>query len=650
VSILILILAVSVVFKLVNIQFVKGDYYIGLSEQNNIKNIIIPANRGSVYSSGGKLLATSVPKYDIRFDALAPSDKNFNENLTDLSNSLSEYYNKPASFYMQLLRNARESKNRYLLIARNLGYNDHLLIKNFPLFKLGSYRGGLIIEQKTKRDYPMGGVAQRTIGYERKDDQGNITRPGIDGAFGSKYLKGTDGKRLSQKIGKGQWKPIEDFNQIEPQDGLDIYTTIDVKIQDVAHFALLEQLEKFKADHGSVVVMEVSTGEVKAISNLGRTSIGTYYEKLNYAIGESHEPGSTFKLMGMVAALEDKVVDTSDVIDTEAGVLTFYGRNVRDSKRGGYGKISVAKAFEVSSNTAMVKLITDNYKENPTKFIDRLYSMGLNKTLNLPILGEGIPKITHPSDKKNWDGLDLPWMAFGYGISLTPLQTLAFYNAIANDGVMLKPRFLREVKDFDKTVEVFNKEIINPSICSKETAKKVQKMMQNVVEKKHGTAHNIYSPSFSMAGKTGTCQTEYWKESGLYISSFAGYFPVENPKYSCIVVIHKPDKKIGYYGNIVAAPVFKKIAQKIYSETAIEDRLKGIEITELESENKTHINSIENRSLMPNVTKLNLSDAIALLENLGLVVEISGNGIKINQSVKSGSKIKKNQKVILKLT
>ena len=649
-SILILILAVSVVFKLVNIQFVKGDYYIGLSEQNNIKNIIIPANRGSVYSSGGKLLATSVPKYDIRFDALAPSDKNFNENLTDLSNSLSEYYNKPASFYIQLLRNARESKNRYLLIARNLGYNDHLLIKNFPLFKLGSYRGGVIIEQKTKRDYPMGGVAQRTIGYERKDDQGNITRPGIDGAFGSKYLKGTDGKRLSQKIGKGQWKPIEDFNQIEPQDGLDIYTTIDVKIQDVAHFALLEQLEKFKADHGSVVVMEVSTGEVKAISNLGRTSIGTYYEKLNYAIGESHEPGSTFKLMGMVAALEDKVVDTSDVIDTEAGVLTFYGRNVRDSKRGGYGKISVAKAFEVSSNTAMVKLITDNYKENPTKFIDRLYSMGLNKTLNLPILGEGIPKITHPSDKKNWDGLDLPWMAFGYGISLTPLQTLAFYNAIANDGVMLKPRFLREVKDFDKTVEVFNKEIINPSICSKETAKKVQKMMQNVVEKKHGTAHNIYSPSFSMAGKTGTCQTEYWKESGLYISSFAGYFPVENPKYSCIVVIHKPDKKIGYYGNIVAAPVFKKIAQKIYSETAIEDRLKGIEITELESENKTHINSIENRSLMPNVTKLNLSDAIALLENLGLVVEISGNGIKINQSVKSGSKIKKNQKVILKLT
>ena len=650
VSILILILAISIVVKLINIQFVKGDYYIGLSEENNIKNIIIPANRGSVYSSGGKLLATSVPKYDIRFDALAPSDKNFNENLTKLSNSLSVFYNKPANYYMKLLKNARDSKNRYLLIARNLGYNDQVKIKNFPLLNLGSFKGGVIIEQKTKRDYPMGGVAQRTIGYERKDDQGNVTRPGIDGAFGSKYLQGVDGKRLSQKIGKGQWKPIEDFNQIEPQDGLDIYTTIDVKIQDVAHFALLEQLEKFKADHGSVVVMEVSTGEVKAISNLGRTSVGTYYEKLNYAVGESHEPGSTFKLMGMVAALEDKVVDTSDVIDTERGVLSFYGRNVRDSKKGGYGKISVAKAFEVSSNTAMVKLVNDNYKDNPEKFIDRLYSMGLNNTLDLPILGEGIPKITHPSDKNNWDGLDLPWMAFGYGVSITPLQTLAFYNAIANDGVMLKPRFLKEVKDFDKTIEVFNKEVINPSVCSKETARKVQKMMQNVVEKKHGTAHNIYSPSFSMAGKTGTCQTEYWKESGLYISSFAGYFPAENPKYSCIVVIHKPEKKIGYYGNVVAAPVFKKIAQKIYSDTAIEDRLKEIEISELESKNEIYISSDEDRSLMPNVTKLNLSDAIALLENLGLVVEVSGNGNKINQSVKSGSKINKNQKVILKLS
>ena len=652
VSVVVFILAISIITKLINIQFVKGNYYIGLSEEENIKNIIIPANRGSVHSSNGKLLATSVPKYDIRFDALAPSNKNFNENINELATSLSEFDEKSTNYWLQKLKNAKEADNRYLLIARNLGYNDYIKVKNFPLFKLGQNRGGFIYDQKTKRDYLLGGVAQRTIGYERKDDFGNVTRPGIDGAFGSKYLKGTDGVRLSQKIGKDKWKPIEDFNQIEPQDGLDIYTTIDIKIQDIAHFALLEQLEKFKADHGSVVVMEVSTGEVKAISNLGRTSKGTYYEKLNYAVGESHEPGSTFKLMGMVAALEDKVIDTSNVIDTGNGVLSFYTRKVRDSKKGGYGKISVAKAFEVSSNTAMVKLINDNYKENPEKFIDRLYRMGLNNTLDLPILGEGIPKITHPSDKKNWNGTTLPWMAFGYGVSLTPLQTLTFYNAIANDGVMLRPRFLKEVKDFNKSVEVFNKEIINPAICSKETAKKVQKMMQNVVEKKHGTAHNIYSPDFSMAGKTGTCQTEYWKESGLYISSFAGYFPVENPKYSCIVVIHKPDKQIGYYGNIVAAPVFKKIAQKIYSETAVVQIIQDFEIAEikLDYKNEIYTKSINDKTVMPNVTKLSLSDAIALLENLGLVVEVYGKGNKINQSLKSGSKISLNQKVILKLT
>ena len=653
ISVLIFILAISIVVKLINIQFVNGDYYIALSKEKNIKNILIPANRGSVYSSNGKLLATSVTKYDIHFDALAPSNKNFNKHIEDLAYSLSQFDKTNSNSWLNKLKNAKSQNNKYLLIAKNLGYNDYVKFKNFPLFKLGRYSGGFLYKQKTKREYPMAGIAQRTIGYERIDDFGNINRPGIDGAFGSKYLKGTDGKRLSQKIGKDQWKPIEDFNQIEPKDGLDIYTTIDMKIQDVAHFALLEQLEKFKADHGCVVVMEVSTGEIKAISNLARTSVGTYYEKLNYAVGESHEPGSTFKLMGMVAALEDKVIDTSDVIDTEGGILNFYGNLVEDSKKGGYGKISAAKAFEVSSNTAMVKIINENYKQNPEIFIDRLYSMGLNQTLDLPFIGEGIPIIRHPSDKK-WikGGLDLPWIAFGYGVYLTPLQTLAFYNAIANDGVLLRPIFLKEVRDFDKKVKVFKKEIINPSICSKETAKKVQKMLQNVVEKKHGTAHNIYSSNFSMAGKTGTCQTEYWKESGLYISSFAGYFPVENPKYSCIVVIHKPEKEIGYYGNIVAAPVFKKIAQKIYSETAIEERIDGFENlnAELILNNESYSASINDRSIIPNVTKLSLSDAIALLENLGLEVEVYGDGNKINQSLKSGTKITKNQKIILKLT
>ncbi|MAU25239.1 MAG: penicillin-binding protein [Flavobacteriaceae bacterium] len=653
VSFFMLVFASSIIFKLIDIQFTNGDYYRELSENRVFKNIEIPANRGNIYSEKGRLLATSVPKYDIRFDALAPTENNFNEYVEELSIKLGENFNKPSEYYIKTLTNARINKNRYLLIARNLGYSEYMKIKNFPLFRLGSFKGGIITEQYTKRDYPIGGVAQRTVGYERYDDFGNVTRPGIDGAFGPKYLKGENGSRLSQKIGKGQWKPVEDFNQKEPRDGYDIYTTINIEIQDVAHFALLEQLEYYEADHGSVIVMETSTGEIRAISNLGRTSEGKYYEKLNYAIGESHEPGSTFKLMAMVAALEDKVVDTSDVIDTRNGVLSFYGRKVRDSKKGGYGKISVAKAFEVSSNTGLVQIVNNGYEKNPEKFIDRIFSMGLNNQLDLELIGEGKPIFTHPSDKKNWDGLDLPWMAFGYGISLTPLQTLTFYNAIANNGKMVKPRFLKEVRSFDNVIETFDTQIINSSICSKETINKVKQMMVNVVEKKHGTAHNIYDKNFSMAGKTGTCQTEYWKNSNLYISSFAGYFPAEDPKYSCIVVIHKPNKTKGYYGNVVAAPVFKKIAQKIYSETPVVQEQKFLNEINILKEDGNDTNPYYmslNSSIMPDLSKMELMDAIALLENFGMKVIIQGKGKKINQSIKKGKRIKKDQKIILRLS
>ena len=653
VSFLMLLFASSIIFKLINIQFTNGDYYRELSENRVFKNIEIPANRGNIYSEKGRLLATSVPKYDIRFDALASTEKNFNKYVEKLSIELGKNFNKPSEFYIKTLTNARINKNRYLLIARNLGYSEYMKIKNFPLFKLGSFKGGIITEQYTKRDYPIGGIAQRIVGYERYDDFGNVTRPGIDGAFGPKYLKGENGSRLSQKIGKGQWKPVEDFNQKEPRDGYDIYTTINIEIQDVAHFALLEQLEYYEADHGSVIVMETSTGEIRAISNLGRTSEGKYYEKLNYAIGESHEPGSTFKLMAMVAALEDKVVDTSDVIDTRNGVLSFYGRKVKDSKKGGYGKISAAKAFEVSSNTGLVQIINNGYEKNPEKFIDRIFSMGLNNQLDLELIGEGKPIFTHPSDKKNWDGLDLPWMAFGYGISLTPLQTLTFYNAIANNGKMVKPRFLKEVRSFDNVIKTFDPQIINSSICSSETVNMVKQMMLNVIEKKHGTAHNIYDKNFSMAGKTGTCQTEYWKNTNLYISSFAGYFPAEDPKYSCIVVIHKPNKTKGYYGNIVAAPVFKKIAQKIYSKTPIvheQEFLHEINVLKEDGNDTNPYYMSLNSSIMPDLSKMELMDAIALLENFGMKVIIQGKGKKITQSIKKGKRIKKNQKVILKLS
>ena len=348
----------------------------------------------------------------------------------------------------------------------------------------------MIVEQTTKREHPMGAIAQRTIGYERIDKNGNITRPGIDGAFGVKYLRGTDGHRLKQKIGNGQWKPITDYDQVEPKDGFDVVTTLDVNIQDIAHHALLSQLENYKADHGSVVVMEVATGEIKAISNLGRNKNGKYYERLNYAMGETHEPGSTFKLMALAVALEDKVIDTTTIVDTKKGVLSFYGRKVRDSKNGGYGKISVAEAFEVSSNTGIVSAIHNSYKgrKGAEKFVDGLYKMHLQDTLKLPLIGEEKPIIPDPRIKNNrWSGIALEWMAYGYGVSFTPLQTLTFYNAVANNGTMVRPQFLREIREFGKPVKVFEKEIIDPQICSLETISKLKQLLANVVKKPHGT-------------------------------------------------------------------------------------------------------------------------------------------------------------------
>lgn len=630
-----------------------GDKYRDMAEKRTVKNVVIPANRGNVYSADGNLLATSIPKYDIRFDALTPTQTRFDIYVKALSDSLSVFTGKPSSHYQKELRKARLNKNRYFLIARNLSYSNYIRVRNFPLLELGAFKGGLIVEQTTKREHPMGGIAERSIGYERFDDDGNVTRAGIDGAFGVDYLRGIDGKRLKLQIGNGQWKPIADYNEVEPKDGYDVYTTIDVNIQDIAHHALLEQLEYYKADHGCVVVMETKTGEIKAISNLGRTSKGTYYEKLNYAVGESHEPGSTFKLMSLVTALEHKVVDTSTVVDTKKGVLTFYGKSVRDSKPGGYGKITLSEAFEVSSNTGIVSVINEHYKDDPRKFVEQLYKMNLNNTLNLPIIGEGEPIIPHPDNKKRWSGIALQWMAYGYGVSFTPLQTLTFYNAIANDGEMVKPQFLKEVRSFDKIVEPFKKEVINPQICSKETVAKVKQLLTNVVEKKHGTGHKLYAPNFSMAGKTGTAQKDYADKDKLnYISTFAGFFPADNPKYSCIVVIHEPDKQVGYYGADVSGPVFKKIAQKIYTDTPLIDEVESLEFDDekITSDFNNYYQLANTyKTIMPQVVGLPVMDDLALLENMDVAIqiELKGNGVVKHQSIAKGAKLSANQMLII---
>ena len=647
----------AIIFRVVDIQYFQGEKYKKLSTELTVKQFTIAANKGNVYAADGNLLATSMSKYTIRMDVVAVDGEVFEKNISGLSKELSKMLGRSASYYQNKLRTAKKRKNRYLLIARNVGYNDYLKMKTFPIFKLGVYQGGFIAEHKTVRAHPIGKIAERTIGYD--DFRGEA---GIEGAFAD-FMQGENGLRWKQKIAKNQWKPISDVNEKEPIDGHDIITTIDVNIQDITHHALLRQLENFDADHGCAVVMETATGEIKAISNLGRTSKGKYYEKRNYAVWESHEPGSTFKLASLMAALDDKVIDTSTVVDTEKGKIYIHNRKVEDSRRGGYGKISAARVFEVSSNVGIVKLIKKHYDHQPEKFISKIEDYGFTKPIGFQIKGEGKPYVPKPSDK-SWSKISLEWMSWGYGISVTPMQTLMFYNAVANNGVMVKPRFVKELRREDKAEKVFETEIVNPQIASKETLKKIKKVMENVVIK--GTADNIYSSNFSMAGKTGTAKkyiprTKNSKgewEGGYYstkryVASFVGFFPADKPKYSCIVVVHDPDKKKGYYGATVAAPVFKEIAQKIYTTTPIDNQSVDdkVEFATIENQYNTYNKLLSvDFAKVPNVKGMNGMDAVSILENIGLKVKFSGVGKVKSQSIKKGEKLVKGSTIILKLS
>ncbi len=645
------LLGITIGYRLVSLQLTGGEEYRQLAEKNSIKNFEIAPLRGNIYAQDGSLLATSVAKYSIHFDAVTVRERNFRQQLGPLSDSLSAMFGKPSHVYERILKNARAKQSRYSLIARRLSYPEFQRIKQFPMFRLGGVRGGFIVDRQFVRDLPLGKMAERTIGYEQRKPNGSYLKVGLEGAYGVP-LRGQSGLQLRQRIANGEWKPITNDYQQQPIDGLNLWTTLDTNIQDVAHHALLDALETYEAEHGTVVVMETKTGAIKAIANLGRTGENKYFEKLNYAVGEAHEPGSTFKLFALMAALEDKVIDTTTMVDTEKGKLTFYGKyHVRDSKRGGYGVIPVSQVFERSSNTGIVKLIHENYKENPSQFTDRLLSFGLDKPLGISITGEGAPKIPHPKDA-DWDGLDLPWMAFGYGVSLTPLQTLSYYNAIANNGELVMPRFVSAVRTLDGAlVEDYPKKVINPAICSMETVGKLQQLMEGVVKNKWGTAHNIYDKKLSMAGKTGTCQVDYTTDNVKYVSSFVGYFPADNPTYSCIVVVHKPNKSKGYYGNIVAAPVFKKIAESVIHDIPQRTLLNLHEIAALRADQpKPDVHEFLETAQMPDVRGWPAMEAVTALENLGMEVKIRGKGKVKRQSKRPGDSLKKNQTVLLTLS
>ncbi len=676
----VLVFAIVLIYKVIIIQYVDGDMWRQRAENLTLRYETVEAVRGNIISSDSNLLATSIPIFDVKLDlhkSVIQKDT-FKLYLKELCDSLSVLYpEKSSSEFKNILVGGRKNGKRDLLLKRNIDYTQLKRLRTFPILKKGKFKGGFIVEEKDYRKMPFQMLASRTIGYKNLNSNVYV---GLEGAY-SKELEGVSGKRLMRKIANGIWRPVERDNQIEPENGKDIVTTIDINIQDVAESALLKCLDSNDAEHGCAILMEVKTGYIKAIANLKRHKDGTYGEDLNFAISESAEPGSTFKLASLIAVLEEGKFDTNELVNT--GVSSYAGKKMEDSHEEGYGRISLSKAFEVSSNVGISEIATRTFGKNPQKYIDYLNGMNLNKPLGIDLKGEGKPYVKNTKDK-TWSKISLPWMSIGYELMITPLQTLTFYNSIANNGVMVKPLFVKEIMQTGKLIEKKEAVVINKSICSDKTLAKVQAILQGVVE--HGTAKHLLNTVYKIAGKTGTAKIDYHnnKESNVYRASFVGYFPADNPKYSCIVIINNPTKGI-YYGGAIAAPVFKEIADKVYAtqlnihqQRKIE--YKKISIPFVAAGNKQEIytiysnlnlpflsdnndadylvsttrdslngyKSVEYKSgIVPDFKGMGLKDAIYLAEKIGLKVNVSGKGKVSSQSLPKGTKFNKKQLVSL---
>jgi len=672
------LLAIAILVRILVLQFIERGKWSEMSEKYIYQTVEEPAARGDILSYDGRLLATSVPYYTVYMDTRSTgmSPATWSKGIDGLSAGLSKYLGeRSASGWKSVITAARKRGERYFVVKRRVDYATLRNLRDLPIFWEGQYRGGMVVEPENRRILPHDLLAARTIGYLSQAEEGTVV--GIEGSF-NKTLAGKNGLVVKQRLAGGDWITVNDLNSVSSHDGDDIVTTIDIDLQDVATSALMDQLKRNNAHHGCAVLMEVETGDVRAIANLEIGSDGEYHETYNYAIGESTEPGSTFKLPALMAAIEDGVVDTGDIVDTGNGTVKYYDKVIRDTKEGGYGKISVKEVFEKSSNVGTSKIIFENYKDKPRDFVNRLYAMRLNQQLDIQIKGEGTPVIRYPGDKL-WSGLSLPMMSHGYEVLMTPLQILSFYNAVANDGRMMRPRFVTEVIHNGRVVKSFGTHVIVNSIASRSTIIKAKKMMEGVVEE--GTATNLKNSHYRIAGKTGTAQIAkgnrgYRQGSAIsYQASFVGYFPAENPLYSCIVVINAPSNGV-YYGNIVAGNVFREIADKVYATNFyrdfrneekedriasapeagngfrddIDEVLGDLDVRYRRTSKDDWVATRESgdtvklvgvglkKGLVPDVRGMSLRDAIYLLENSGLRVRYNGRGKVLRQSPAHGAR------------
>lgn len=685
------LMGIIIVAKIFMIQNMDTGRWQAIAKDLKNNTNEIPAKRGNICADDGSILATSVPLYELRLDLAAPRVKRVYSQQSDaFALSMATFFGfSKYKFKLKLDRAYKKGNRWFLLNAGRVNYNQLQKFKRLTVMQRSVFGSGLIVVTENKRVMPHRDMASRTIGTLNKGAyggiHGNVGYSGIEGMMEG-YLSGEKGKSVKQNF-SGRWinMPI-----IEPKDGSDVITSLNVNLQDFTQNALLKQMQSSQAEWGTAIVMEVKTGEVKAIANLGRKKDGTYAETYNFALGHAgcSEPGSTFKLMSMLVAMEDGYVDTADVFDTGNGVWKYHGQTIYDSDyhHGGHGKLTMKEIFELSSNVGVAKIITKFYEGHEEDYINRIYNFGLNKPLGLGFAGEGVPYIKYPGDKAWW-GPSLAWISYGYEIKITPMQTATFYNAVANNGRMVKPKFVKEIRNNGVVVKTFEPEVINPSICSKQTLRKAQDLLRGACS--HGTGKSLNNAYFPIAGKTGTAQVAYdnkgYTKDGRknYQASFAGYFPADDPQYTCVVVIVGP--KGSYYGASVAGPVFKEVVGKVYASfmdlrgdenqdpTALPDVKVGFKSDiELASEELNLDISIKNsdskivrvtqndkklsvaelkmgNGLVPDVRGMGGSDALYLLESSGLKVKMKGIGKVRKQSLKRGNKIRKGQTIYIDL-
>lgn len=685
------LIGIVIVVKVFYIQDVEGDYWRGMANNLHDRYITIDAERGTIYSADGRMLSTTIPTFtlhmDFRADGLVTDNGNkFKANVDSLSYCLSKLFgDKSPAVYERILKRQYKKGSRYFLLKKEISFEQYKELRDFPLFRQGRNTSGLIVKQVNTRINPFGLLANRTVGLYRK----NSPNVGIEAAY-NKYLKGTDGKMLVQRISGGGYVPVDGY-KIEPVNGKDVMTSIDVNVQDVAEHALMKMLVDNEAQYGTCVVMEVKTGQIKAIANLGRQPDGSYYEDFNYAIGKATEPGSVFKLGTMLTLLDETNMKITDNVDLGNGYYRYHNRTMYDVVGDPTGVVSVEHAFEMSSNVGMSKLAYKYFKNDPDKFVHHLWSLGLNKKTGIDLLGEVKP-LVKSTKSKTWSSTTLPWMSIGYEVLETPIRLLTLYNAIANDGKMMKPYLVTAIENYGQVVKQFKPTVLKEKICSNRALKDMQKLLNGVVRSKYGTGHRaLKNPYFKISGKTGTAQVangKYGYTQHIYQATFIGFFPTDHPKYSCIVTVMNKPHAHRIYGASVAAPVFKEVAHKLYamnhkdvvpemSHPRLSDKLEiksgnagdiqtvltalnlpvqkstkqAVYVNPKVESKKILFSDIKNKpGTVPDVRGMGLKDALYLLENHGLKVKVQGSGKVITQSISPGETIKNKEQITIQLS